>query len=170
MRWQCPAAVTLRRMREAMETARPWRMKERAAKMLLVPLLFLVNGADLPTVPKDAALSAALRGVWCASEDNGKTCWGYDHFVDEGLVEACGAFPDDGTTFRLKGRYELRGRESCLTVIESNIPKFYPVGHRLCTRVLRIDKRQHTYKNVASGTEHTTYRVPETSKRCPSDA
>jgi hypothetical protein len=123
-----------------------------------------------PSVPEGAALSVALRGVWCASEDNGKTCWGYDHFVDERLIEACGAFPEDGKTFRLKGRYELLGRESSLTITDSNIPHLFPVGHEFCARVLQIDKRQHPYKNLVTGTEHTTYRVPETSKMCPGDA
>jgi len=140
-----------------------------------VPLLLLVVACTSSTdgqspVPEDAALSVALRGVWCASDDNGKTCWGYDHFVDEGLIEACGAFPEDGKTFLLKGRYELRGRESCLTITESNTPNSFPVGGKFCARVLRIDKRQHTFRNLETGTEHTSYRVPETSKRCPGGA
>jgi hypothetical protein len=122
------------------------------------------------STPENEALSNSLRGVWCASDDAGKTCWGYDHFVDSEFTEACGVLPETGKSFRAKARYTLQGSKACFTVVESNSPQFFPVGLQFCTRVLKIDDQQQTYKAIGTGIEYTSFRVPITSKVCPGDA
>jgi hypothetical protein len=139
-----------------------------AAALLLAAAC--ARNSEGTSIPENEALSKLLLGVWCASDDAGRTCWGYDHFVDSEFIEACGVLPETGKPFRAKARYTLQGNETCLTVVESNSPQFYPVGQQFCTRVLKIDDQQQTYKEVDTGKQYTSFRVPITAKVCPGDA
>jgi len=118
-------------------------------------------------VPEGESLRRELKGVWCASDDGGKTCWGFDHYVDDRVIEACGRIPETGQSFYTKGEYLIRGRKVCIVVTESNDPKAFPPSTKFCVEVLRIDGAQQRHRFIDTGTEDTTYRRPVGAMQCP---
>ncbi len=144
-------------------------------KPLLIGLIFfpVMAAALAPAhigfgVPEGESLKQELKGVWCASDDGGKTCWGFDHFVDDRVIEACGRFPETGQAFHAKGEYEVRGRTICIVVTESDDPKAFPLGSRFCAEVLHISRVQQRHRFTDTGVEDTTYRRPLSAMQCPS--
>ena len=140
----------------------------------MVGLLFILLSTEAfavahagTEVPEDQELRRELNGVWCASDDGGKTCWGFDHFVDEKTIEACGRIPETGQTFHTKGWYEVRGRSTCIVVTESDDPKAFPIGTRFCSYVLHINASQQRFRLQSTGEEETTYRRPLSAMQCP---
>lgn len=61
----------------------------------VVPLLALLSACALtPPMPEGPALQAALQGLWCNSEDGGRSCWAHDRFTPDGRLRMCGRAPD----------------------------------------------------------------------------
>lgn len=125
---------------------------------------------ELGSAPRDAELVQALQGSWCVTDDDGKSCWGYDTFVDEKTIHACGVIPETKKSFRAKATFKVSGSKACYEVTETNDSASFPVGHKFCTQVLAIDAQSQRYKHLDTGDTFTTYRVPKSSVKCPSDA
>jgi hypothetical protein len=132
---------------------------------LSVLALATVSAASQSTVPEGPALAQALLGVWCNSDDGGKTCWGYDEFLPGGVITACGRVEE--RVFSAAATYEIRGRFACFVVTESSDSFGLKPGHRFCSEMLHIDKDTQRHRDVESGEVTTLYRRPASSKRCP---
>jgi hypothetical protein len=115
-------------------------------------------------------LAQALRGSWCATDDGGKTCWGYDTFSEDGTVRACGTVPETGKHFFAKASFAITGNKACFQVTESDDPRTYAIGSKFCTEVLAIGAESQRYRHLDTGKAFTTYRVPAASVRCAGDA
>lgn len=122
-------------------------------------------------VPEGLVLAVSLRdGAWCNSEDNGKTCSAYDDFREDGTIAACGQFSDDRRPFSAQGTYEVKGRFTCFVVTEASETFGLKPGYKFCTESLKIDAKEHTYRDVETGEITTQYRVPKTAMKCPTEA
>lgn len=128
------------------------------------------NGATSGGVPEGDELALALRGAWCVSEDGGKTCWGYERFLADNVVHACGVIPEINKAVRLVTTVWVTGTQACYVVVETSDPKTMPLGHRFCVRVRAINDREQTYEHLGNGKKVTTYRVADSTVKCPSDA
>jgi len=110
---------------------------------------------------------SALQGAWCFSNDDGRSCWGWDVYVDSETIEACGRFPKDGNAFRARVKFRVDGTRACYEVTESNHFKAFPVGVKVCATVLEINGTHLRYR--INGPIETAYRAPLSSVKCPSD-
>jgi hypothetical protein len=120
-------------------------------------------------VPRDEALVQALQGSWCVTEDNGKTCWGYDTF-ERNTISGCGVIPESNQKLRASATFRVSGTTACYEVTSTDDPSNFPVGHTFCTEVLAISASSQTYKHLDSGETYTTFRVPASAVACPGDA
>ena len=93
--------------------------------------------------PEDAALHRALLGVWCNSDDGGRSCWAWDEFYADGTFEACGRTEDDPRPFRGGGRVDVTGRRMCYVVTFASENFWLRPGGRYCTDIVAIDDRMH---------------------------
>lgn len=125
----------------------------------------LVPFAQSP-VPTDAALKNALVGVWCNSDDGGKTCWGFDEFREDGTVSSCSLPPGATQAWRGSATYEVKGVYSCLIVTDSSDATMRP-GERICAQVLEINSVLQRYKYTDASAEFTLYRRRPQEMRCP---
>lgn len=113
------------------------------------------------------ALSAALVGSWCNSEDGGRTCWAHDEFFADGRFRACGRTLDDAIEFEGTGRFEVRGQRMCYQVERATDSFWIRPGTRYCTDILDIDNRQHVYRDIESGQRFLLYRREPARPVCP---
>ncbi len=136
---------------------------------LLASLSFLLAAASAhaASVPTDQALAKSIRGVWCVSEDQGKTCLGYDQIIDSETSAACGDY--DGELLWGRGTHAVRGSEVCYEMTATSHPEVTPVGYRFCAIVLSIDDEKQTYKFPDNDKVHTMYRTSLTSLPCLED-
>lgn len=118
---------------------------------------------------EDAALHRALQGVWCNSNDGGKSCWAYDEFFADGSFEACGRTDDDPRPFRGGGPVSVTGRRMCYTVAFASDNFWLRPGDRYCTDILSIDASTHRYRDIDTLQEFTLHRVARSARRCPSE-
>ena len=133
----------------------------------LVAVAACACAAAGPAAPTDEALAAALLGVWCNSNDGGRSCWAYDEFAPGGRFEACGRTEDDGHAFRGQGEFSVAGQRMCY-VVRSASPTFWlPPGARYCTDILAIDARTHRYRDIDTQQTFTLYRMASGRKTCP---
>ena len=78
------------------------------------PLLALLSAcARPPPLPEGPALQAALQGLWCNSEDGGRSCWAHDRFTPDGRLRMCGRAQDSRQAFDGLGEVETAGRRMC---------------------------------------------------------
>lgn len=113
-----------------------------------------------------AALHRALEGVWCNSNDGGRSCWAYDEFFADGSFEACGQTDDDPRPFRGGGPVSVSGRRMCYTVAFASGSFWLPPGSRYCTEILAIDSQMHRYRDIDTQQEFTLHRVARSARRC----
>ncbi len=116
-----------------------------------------------------SALHRALEGVWCNSNDGGKTCWAYDEFFSTGVFVACGQTEDDQRAFRGSGRFEVQGSRMCYVVAAASENFWVKPGSRYCTDIISIDAHSHRYRDIDTGAEFTLYRRRLSDKACPPD-
>ena len=121
------------------------------------------------TAAQDAALLQALQGVWCNSNDGGRTCWAYDEFFADGSFAACGRTDDDPRPFRGGGPASVSGRRMRNTVAFASDNFWLRPGGRYCTDILSIDARTHRYRDIDTQQEFTLHRVAHGATRCPAD-
>ncbi len=136
--------------------------------LLAMPVVALVACSSepeaVPGTPADAALAAQLQGAWCVSEDDGRTCWGFDRF-EGNKIYGCGKSPDDNRNISTVASFEVSGHTACYTVISSSDPKEFGNGHKFCAKVIEVNDRFQ--RHVLNGKVFTTYRVPVASAVCP---
>ncbi len=123
--------------------------------------------ALLVALPLQAAGAAALTGLWCNSNDGGRSCWAWDRFDADGRFEACGRTDDDPRPFRGAGRYTLEGQRMCYVVERASDNFWLRPGARYCTDIVALDRRTHRYRDLDTGAEFTLYRRPLAARRCP---
>jgi hypothetical protein len=128
--------------------------------------LFAASANSWSTVLRDAELDDALQGVWCSSNDGGKSCWGFDEFT-KGTISSCGRDPSTQAVISAKARYEIRGNSACATVIEASATFALKPGDSFCVTVLDIDDKTQRFRIGGSSETATMYRVPRSRKRCP---
>jgi len=120
-----------------------------------------------PPAPQGQALQRALEGVWCNSDDGGRTCWAYDEFFASGRFSACGQTDDDPRAFRGGGAVSVTGRRMCYTVDTASDNFWMAPGQRYCSDIVAIDAHTHRYRDIDTGREFTLYRRSSAEKRCP---
>jgi hypothetical protein len=133
--------------------------------LLLIAITPLLLNAQ-PRTPTDAALKQALVGVWCNSDDGGKTCWGYDEFRSDGTVKSCALPPGSIRAWTGAARFEVKGTYSCMVVTESSDDTMRP-GDRLCAEVLEINAVSQRYRFTDSKEEFLLYRRKSSDMKCP---
>lgn len=134
--------------------------------LLALPLLLACAGPG-PRPVEGAALAQALQGVWCNSNDGGRSCWAYDTFHPDGRFEACGRTEADASAFHGGGPIDVQGRRMCYDVRFANAAFWLPVGSRYCTEIVAIDADRHDYRDLDTGQTFTLHRVPASARRCP---
>jgi hypothetical protein len=139
----------------------------RSLACLLAIVLALPRASAEPAPPQGSALHRSLEGVWCNSNDNGRTCWAYDTFLDDGTFEACGKTDDDTRPFRATGMASVEGRRMCYVVTTASDNFWLRPGSRYCTDIIAIDERMHRYRDIDTGAEFTLHRRPALERRCP---
>lgn len=143
----------------------------RPASVILVSIAILVAcSTDKSTVPRDKELSKAQLGLWCRSNDGGKTCWGFEHFLDGNIVEACGKFPGERHSVIARGTHSTRGDTTCFVITQSSNSEQIQVGSQFCSQLLEINSQYQRHRLLNSDEVFTMYRIPESEKRCPYDA
>ena len=136
-------------------------------RSLLVGILLLATSAGAWSAALlDGELDDALQGVWCISDDGGKSCWGFEQFT-RGFGSSCGRNPSTQAVMTAKWRYEVGGNTACAVVTEASATFPLKPGGRLCVVVLDIDDRTAQFRAVGSNETKTNYRVPRASMRCP---
>ena len=121
--------------------------------------------ARLPPLP-GAGVAAGLVGVWCNSNDGGRSCWAYDEFRSDGRFEACGQTDDDPRQFHGEGRYTVDGSRMCY-VVERSSPNFWlRPGSRYCTEILAVSPTAHRYRDLDTGAEFELTRAAPSAMRC----
>lgn len=120
------------------------------------------------SVPTGKTLSRTLQdGVWCNSEDGGKTCAGFDEFHADGRLTSCGKFSFDRRPFTAAGQYEVKGHTVCAVVTEASETYAVRPGHRFCVEMLEVTKDRQRFRMSESPEVQTLYRRPKASKKCP---
>jgi hypothetical protein len=131
--------------------------------MLLIGCAVLPEGVQ---PPQDKALARALVGAWCNSDDDGRTCWAYDVFSEDGTLRACGQFPDQKRPFDGAGRVSIAGSVMCYRVLNATENFWVKPGSTYCTRILEISSTAHTYQDLESGAKFKLLRVPNDAVKC----
>ena len=116
---------------------------------------------------RDEALRAALLGAWCNSSDEGRSCWAWDVFSDDGQLQICGRFPDDGQPFRGVGAVTVSGDRMCYEVLEASDNFWLAPGDRYCSRITGISDQAHTWQDNFDAPAIRLSRVPQTAVVCP---
>lgn len=119
------------------------------------------------TLPAEADLQHALLGLWCNSNDGGRSCWAWDEFRADGRFEACGRTDDDPRPFRGAGRFGIEGRRMCYVVEAASANFWLRPGQRYCTDIVAIDERSHRYRDIDTGASFTLWRRDNRDRRCP---
>lgn len=132
------------------------------------PLLALLSACALPPpLPEGPALQAALQGLWCNSEDGGRSCWAHDRFTPDGRLRMCGRAPDSRQAFDGLGEVEVAGRRMCYLVLRAEGAFWLPPGARYCTEIVELGPRHHRYRDLDGGGVFTLHRLPDSAPDCP---
>ena len=134
----------------------------------LLAFAVLSGCATHQSVPAlDGKLAQELIGVWCNSNDGGKSCWAFDEFNSSGQFHACGKTEDEGMGFSGEGRFAVDGQRMCY-VLDTATPNFWlQAGSRYCTDILSIGPKRHRYRDIDTKQEFELLRVDPSRKQCP---
>lgn len=138
----------------------------RALALLLLALAGGTGPAWAADPPRDAALAQALVGLWCNSQDGGRTCWAWDRFDADGGFEACGQADGDPRPFHGAGRIHVSGQRMCYRLSAASANFWLPAGASYCTEIVAIDAHTHRYRDLDTGAEFTLYRRPAGEPPC----
>jgi hypothetical protein len=137
---------------------------------LVLSLVAFATGSAQSPAPSGAALAAALQdGVWCNSEDGGRSCAAFDEFHADGRLTSCGKFSFDRRPFTASAKYEISGRRACVQVTESSPNFALRAGERFCVEVLEMTKELQRYRSEGSTEVSVLYRRPKAAKLCPGE-
>jgi hypothetical protein len=124
--------------------------------------------ASHPSAPlSDERLAQELVGVWCNSNDGGKTCWAFDEFSTSGQFLACGRNEDELVGFAGGGNFTVAGQRMCYVVRTATANFWLQPGSRYCTDILSIGASSHRYRDIDTGKSYELLRVPPSTKQCP---
>jgi hypothetical protein len=137
------------------------------APWLAAMSLWLTASCAHAPLPTGDALHGALQGLWCNSNDGGRSCWAWDEFGADGRFEACGRTDDDPQPFRGAGTVSVSGRRMCYVVSAASDNFWLRPGQRYCTDIVAVDRHTHRYRDIDTGAEFTLYRRAAAEKRCP---
>lgn len=121
-------------------------------------------------VPTDQTLLHTLQdGVWCTSEDLGRSCAAYEEFESDEQVTACGKFSGQNAPFTATGAYKIRDRFVCMVVTDASTNFAARPGTKSCSEVLEINERLYRYRYLDSSEIYTMYRRAKSAKQCPGE-
>lgn len=115
------------------------------------------QGAD--PAPRERGLQRAVLGVWCLSEDGGRSCWGRNEYRADGTFRASGTEPDSRETYEIAGRFEVQGQLVCHTVASNSSGLWPQAGTTACSRILSVDQRRQVFTHLHDGSTHSAYRT-----------
>ncbi|MET3377102.1 hypothetical protein ABIC89_006183 [Variovorax boronicumulans] len=133
-------------------------------QLLIAAALTVVATQSSSATLQDEDLNRALQGVWCNSDDGGKTCHGYDEYVD-GTSSFCGAFPESKEPYTAAMRYKIQGNRICAVITASSNPIIGP-GFSFCDEILEIDEHSVRSYTAWFDTVETRFRVPKSQMTC----
>ncbi|MEY2685936.1 MAG: hypothetical protein RL375_134 [Pseudomonadota bacterium] len=138
-------------------------------RVILAGLLatLLVGCTAPPVVP--ASLAEALLGVWCNSDDGGRTCWAWDEFTDRGTLEMCGQAHGDARPFRARATVEWAGARLCYRVVEATDTFWLRAGERYCTEIVEVHPDHHVYRDLDTGQHVHLLRRTARDRHCTAD-
>lgn len=114
-----------------------------------------------------APLHQALLGLWCNSEDGGRSCWAWDEFLPDGRLQMCGRTADDPQPFAAVAQVHWEGPRMCYRVLQATANFWLRPGQRYCTEIVEVSARHHTYRDLDSGARFTLWRRPAGGQDCP---
>lgn len=109
--------------------------------------------------PSSDELARLIKGTWCTPDASGNGCEGYDTYVDDRNVQACGRQPGMDGVFRAASTYTIDGNRICYRVTRSNNARVMSAGDRFCADILRIDDRVQIYRFTDEAKAYTVRRV-----------
>jgi hypothetical protein len=131
--------------------------------------LLLLGGCAAPEVVAPT-LRAALIGVWCNSNDGGRSCWAWDEFTERGTLEMCGLQDGDRQPFKASAQVSFTGRRMCYRVVEATDNFWLRPGQDYCTEIVEVDPRSHVYRDLDTGQQFRLWRRPAGERQCPPSA
>jgi hypothetical protein len=136
------------------------------ASLRTIALLPLLLGGC--AAPEDFAptLPAALVGVWCNSNDGGRSCWAWDEFTEHGTLTMCGLQEEDLLPFQALATVTFTGRRLCYQVVEASANFWLKPGQRYCTEIVEVLSHSHVYRDLDSGKQFKLLRRPSSQKQC----
>ncbi len=91
-------------------------------------------------------------GIWGASDDGGKSFWGfYEYLPDETLI-VWGTVPGSSVSYNVEANYVIKKEEvllHCVTIKKSSIPEFIPVGLNWCDEIVEINSNIFKFRDKA---------------------
>lgn len=136
----------------------------------IVALLTLSLGGCAAPDAVPPTLAAALQGVWCNSDDGGRTCWAWDEFTAHGTLEMCGRHDDDPRPFKASAAVTFAGQRMCYVVTDATANFWLQPGQRYCTQIVEVHRGHHVYRDLDTGQQFTLLRRPSGQRRCPQPA
>ncbi len=120
-----------------------------------------------PRPESTSPLHQALLGLWCNSEDGGRSCWAWDEFLPDGRLQMCGRTADDPQPFAAVAQVHWEGRRMCYRVLQATANFWLPPGQSYCTDIVEVAARHHSYRDLDSGARFTLWRRPAADRDCP---
>lgn len=123
------------------------------------PLIYMPIVQATENMPRNEQLAAKLVGVWCASRDSGRSCFGHEEYKSDGTVRAWGTSATTGKLIESKGKYQVQGTTVCFNEIKiSSEGAANPVGG-FCSKYLYFDGKKYISLNLLTGKEDTAFKV-----------
>lgn len=113
--------------------------------------------------PRDAALRQAILGRWCLSEDDNKTCWGYNLLRADGTFSSSGVHPETHRPFHIEGTFEAKGQMACFLAIRNDSELNPKAGESICSTILSVQHGRQVFRQYGDDTVRTIYRAKDTS-------
>jgi hypothetical protein len=134
-------------------------------RQFLIAAAFVITATQSSSATlQDENLDKALQGAWCNSDDGGKTCYGYDEYVD-GRSSSCGVLPENKEPYTATTRYKIQGSRVCAVIIMSSNPIIGP-GFSFCDEILEIDEHAVRSHMAWFDAFETRFRVPRSQMTC----
>ncbi|WP_334013678.1 hypothetical protein [Alteromonas sp. S167] len=115
-------------------------------------LLFFTSGSFAAQVDM-----SKLIGTWGNSDDGGRTFWGYDKYLPDGVLVSWGT--TYGVKYNIEAMYKINRKfkiESCITITKADIGEEF-VGESWCDEILELNDEIFKFKSD-DGEITTLYR------------
>lgn len=117
-------------------------------------LVLLILSASVFAAPID---TAKLVGTWGNSDDGGKTFWGYDKYLPNGVLVSWGT--TFGVQYNIEATYKIKRKfkvESCITIIKADVDEEF-IGQSWCDEIVELNDEIFKFKSD-DGEVTTLYR------------